>query len=290
MPEVQIRQARSQVQYSADIVQEWKNPDGSASAICMKSDRGYIIQHLGFADFEIDKSDLSIICTPEINATSETLDHLYRNHIKPLVLGLRGNSVFHGSAVNIDGEAALFLGESGKGKSTLALSFATNSHGFLTDDSIVLERRDNILFVLPGDDTVRVWPDTQAGTDTDLQEAETGVPWSDKIRLKSGGEVEHLNVPLSVSAAYFLGSGGVADVTFKGIEKSRATVKWVEHSFLIDPQDSQAMLRQFEFVGSLSANIPCFELDYPREYSRLAEVRSAITHHVRGVKNDRLTD
>jgi hypothetical protein len=55
-----------------------------------------------------------------------------------LVLHQRGLFAMHSSAVEIGGRAALFIGEKGQGKSTLASALYGRGHGLLADDIAVI--------------------------------------------------------------------------------------------------------------------------------------------------------
>ena len=54
-----------------------------------------------------------------------------------------------------------FLGLSGRGKSTLAVSFACEGFRFLTDDALFISRSEDDYWVTPGDHSVRLWSDSE---------------------------------------------------------------------------------------------------------------------------------
>ena len=53
----------------------------------------------------------------------------------------------HGTAVEIDGSAVLFIGRSGSGKSDLALRLIDRGAKLVGDDTVSLHSRDGVLFV-----------------------------------------------------------------------------------------------------------------------------------------------
>jgi serine kinase of HPr protein (carbohydrate metabolism regulator) len=89
--------------------------------------------------------------------TSATVEHLYLNQVLPLALSRQGKLVLHGSAVDIGGQGVAFLGESGRGKSTLAASFATEGTRFLTDDGLLLEWVGECCMIIPSHPSIRLW-------------------------------------------------------------------------------------------------------------------------------------
>lgn len=79
------------------------------------------------------------------------------------VLHHRGHMVLHGSAVEINGRAVVFVGDKGAGKSTTAASLVSSGRRILTDDVVALERApDGGLVLLPGYGQVKL---TQTATE-----------------------------------------------------------------------------------------------------------------------------
>jgi len=77
------------------------------------------------------------------------------------LLHQRGDLVLHGSAVEWGGEAVVFLGRSGVGKSTLATAFKRRGHAVLTDDlCVVRPRADGRMMAQPGFPQAKLWLDS----------------------------------------------------------------------------------------------------------------------------------
>lgn len=80
-----------------------------------------------------------IIIDPALDADKRLLQfHLFTSVMSSLFVQ-RGSLVLHCSGVVMDGEAILFLGESGSGKSTIASAFYANGNGLITDDIIFID-------------------------------------------------------------------------------------------------------------------------------------------------------
>lgn len=88
-----------------------------------------------------------------------------------LLLHQRNLGVFHGSAAEIDGQAVVFVGEKGWGKSTLALSLADAGHSLISDDVTAFTWRNEQPGLVPGTPLVKVWPQTVEASGRDLQSA-----------------------------------------------------------------------------------------------------------------------
>lgn len=91
-------------------------------------------------------------------------EHSRADGARQLVLGAgfrtlffqRGNPVFHASAAGIDGEAVLFIGASGTGKSTTAAALAAAGYPVLADDVTPVWTTSNGYIVRPGPSAVRI--------------------------------------------------------------------------------------------------------------------------------------
>jgi hypothetical protein len=77
-----------------------------------------------------------------------------------IVLHLQGIVCLHGSAIAIQDQAILFLGDSGAGKSTTAAALSQRGFAILSDDIVPLQEHQGQLWVQPTYPQVRLWPDT----------------------------------------------------------------------------------------------------------------------------------
>jgi hypothetical protein len=118
---------------------EWVFPDGTLWTRFYRTKSGYLLRFPELADFEVSVDGRFVSSWPFPCISEVTITHLYLNQVLPLALSLQGKRVFHASAVEALTGALVFLGESGRGKSTLAASFALAGHRFLTDDALLLE-------------------------------------------------------------------------------------------------------------------------------------------------------
>lgn len=73
-----------------------------------------------------------------------------------LLLFLRGKSVFHGSAVAVDGAAVGFVGYSGQGKTTMAALFCAEGAAAITDDVLVIDQLKSLPTVRLGSRELRL--------------------------------------------------------------------------------------------------------------------------------------
>ena len=260
---------------------DWTLPDGTRWTEFYRLDDGFLLRFRGIADFEVSADGRSAVAHPVPGVTAGTVEHLYLNQVRPLMLSTQGRLVFHASAVEVDAGAIVFAGESGRGKSTLAAGFAVNGFRFLTDDGLVLEPAGEGYVVLPSHPSIRLWTDSEAA----LIQPGTGtappVSYTSKARFLASERVLFCNHPRPLRRVYFLGDGRAETVTFERLRPAEALVEWVKHSFLLDIEERPRLASHFEQVARL-VDLPIhYRLDYPRRYEALSQVRAAVVAHTR---------
>ena len=134
-----MQSARHQTAVGDAPFHVWAFPDGTLWTEFYRANGGYLLRFPDLADFQVSADGLSVTCLPAPEVSEATSQHLYLNQVLPLVLSKLGKLVFHASAVEVDDGAVVFAAESGRGKSTLAASFAVSGSRFLTDDGLVVE-------------------------------------------------------------------------------------------------------------------------------------------------------
>ena len=191
----------------------------------------YLVRFPDIADFAISHDGRTVTQVPVPGVGEATLQHLYRNQILPLALSRQGQFVFHGSAVEIDRVAVAFLGESGRGKSTLALSFARDGCGILTDDALFVSASEDGYCIAPGDRLVRLWPDSERAI---LGKAAHRLPvpeYTTKNRFEVD-EMDFVSAPRQLRMACFLGDGSSNSISFRRLLGTEALMGWIKNSFV----------------------------------------------------------
>ena len=88
--------------------------------------------------------------------------------------------MLHGSAINYQGEAVLFVGDSGAGKSSLSTAFRLKGYSVLTDDVCVIEmNEEQHPIALPGYPQSKLWEEALENLSIDYKELK-------KVRSKIG--------------------------------------------------------------------------------------------------------
>jgi hypothetical protein len=270
---------RVQVPMTDEPFHHWAFPDGEHWTDFHRTNGGYLLRFPSLADFAISADGADVECFPVPEVSESTSKHLYLNQVLPLVLSKQGKLVFHASAVDVAHGAIAFVAESGRGKSTLAASFATAGFGFLTDDGLVVDTTAQSFRALPGHPSLRLWDDSrQALISADATSA-PAVDYTSKARILADGDLAFCDRPRPLRRAYFLGDGSASRVTFQPIGAAAALVEWVKHSFLLDVEETSRLASHFRQVSELVRQPIHYRLDYPRRFDQLPAVRQAILDH-----------
>ena len=281
METFQILRERPQAPLGRTPFHEWVFEDGTVWSQFFREESGYLLRFPDLADFQVSRDAMSVTCLPVPGVSPQTSQHLYLNQVLPLALSRRGNLVFHASAVEVEGRALAFLGPSGRGKSTLAATFATNGHRFLTDDGLIVRTHQTGYTVLPSHPSIRLWEDSSQNLVPSDAQTAPPLQFTSKLRFLAGEDISFCEKPCPLSAAYFLGDGSAGGIEIKRVNAAEALMGWVRNSFLLDMQEQQLVASHFDRVAELARRPICYSLDFPRRFQELALVRQAIIEHAR---------
>lgn len=243
---------------------------------------GYLLRFPAHAEFQVSASGSQIRCRPWPETPPETLRHLLLDQVLPLAFTLAGDFVLHASAVQMDQQVIGILGRSGRGKSTLAASFATQGWPLLTDDCLVLREDSKRWRALPYYAGVRLWPDNVSGLFTDAAVGVEVAHYTRKQRVSGTPLAAFSSEALPLHQLFFLGDPQRAGsaVVITPLTPRAAFMALVENHFVLEIQKPAALKRQFEAIGRLTETVACFTLNYPREYAVLPNVRAALLARV----------
>jgi hypothetical protein len=274
-----VRRPRRQTELDSLPFHQWASPDGSLWTQFYRTREGYLLRFPRLADFKLSRTGQDVAAYPAPGVSKQTTEHLYLNQVLPLALSKQGKLVFHASAVEIDDAAVAFVGASGKGKSTLAASFATSGFRFLTDDGLMLEALDHSYHVTPSHPSIRLWLDSKAALIAPDTPTAPALEFTSKSRFVAGDRIAFCDSQRPLRRVYFLGDGSAPALTIRPMKPADALIELVKHSFLLDIEEQTMLAAHFDELSAL-AGLPIYHrLDYPRRYEDLTAVRQAIVEH-----------
>ena len=252
--------------------QVWGDTD-QTTAIFFKIGDGFEIRFPGVADFVIDRAGRWTVRCSDPGDAVQRWRGVFEQHVQPLLVSLRGEQVFHGGATQVGEEAIAFLGQSGRGKSTLTTAFAKRGYAFLSDDCLHLDYSRTRIYVHPHAAHVRLWEDSAA----ELGEGRSVyVEGSPKPRLEAAADLPHCNRLLPLSRLYLLGDADVDVPTITPLSPSQALIGLTANAFVLDIKNPEVLKRNLAAAARLVREVSMRRLDYPRRYEMLPSVVDAV--------------
>lgn len=198
------------------------------------------------------------------------------------LLHLRGQLVLHGSGVDVNGRAALFVGDKMAGKSTTAAAFIKNGHSLLTDDLLAIDLSNpNAPKVLPAFSQLKL---------SDEASDAIALPDAEKLPLvfegfakhqhRLAGSFSHQDVP--VGHIYVLNRIPDADSAPKlnavrGVAALQAIARFAyvgRFGRAAFPEGAQAS--HLQRCAILASKCKVWQLDVPASLERIDEVVSLV--------------
>jgi hypothetical protein len=238
------------------------------------SEQTQVFRYEGVGVFEIHGLD-EIVVRPEPGVPMDILSFPLLGPVLALLLHMRGRYVLHASAVNFDFGAAVFMGDKGAGKSTLAASLLRHPEAkLISDDLVVLDEANQIL---PGFAQMKIEKDLAAGlSHLGALERPVEASWFPKTRLRLPYETETRSFP--VSAVYQLHRDRHARVEpMTQLDAVRAAYRF---SYFIRFGTRKRSIAEdqslFRTVSNIARNLRFFRLFVPNQIQLLPETYSLL--------------
>jgi hypothetical protein len=237
------------------VLEETFEEGPPARTIDVHPEHGYRLyaRHFGLA--RISPPGDRVMCAPPDDEPWSWQRFLV-GRILPWAAVLRGREVLHASAVGHGGRAAAFVGETGAGKTSLAVQLVLRGMEFVTDDVLALELADPPL-AHPGAAIVSVRP----------AERETipAATWSALGTELGHSGKSYVSLPrveraLPLGALYFLTLGEGPAVEPIAKLDPRALLA---STFVAGVQTPARLLNQLEVCAAVARGVPLFHLRRP---------------------------
>ena len=208
-----------------------------------------------------------------IGADPRTLSHLVVDQGVARALTERGAMVLHATCVSTDAGAFGFLGSTGTGKSTLAMSFVEDGAQLVADDCLVLRADEDLVFAVPSYGSSRLRDDSLRA----LHLESRGTPASPgKQRVCTVAR----KLPVNMDALFVLERNDEVDTpTAQRLTGSAALWAIALHSFSSNGVSAESALSMLMLLRPVVERVPIFKLSYASGFDSLDRVR----HEVRRV-------
>jgi hypothetical protein len=122
-----------------DVIAVYETRGGEDWYTATKTESGYRMRFRECGEFEISSDLTRVVMREDPAGKRELLPILLAGTVSALLLNLRGHLVLHASAVAIDDIALAFVGDSGRGKSTMAALMCIDGAELITDDVLSVD-------------------------------------------------------------------------------------------------------------------------------------------------------
>ncbi len=262
-----------------DWIHHWPPEGGGLSLALSSKGEGFVLRFPGLADFAISTDGLQIGAWPAPLTNTETLRHLLLDQVLPRVLAHQGRLVLHAGAVQVGCQAIAFIGDTGRGKSTLTASFHAAGFPLLSDDGLVLTRGDRFTLALPTYPSLRLWPAAIASLYARPPACAPMAHYSAKQRVVMTDVAAAASNPLPLAALYVLASEAKMDgarISLTSLSPREACMAIIRNSFQLDVTDARRAAAMLATASRIAQQLPVFTLTFPRDFARLPDVRDAI--------------
>ena len=243
----------------------------------MLSDRRRYLRWRGLFEFLVAADGRRIVARPlpGLARMPRAFETYLLGQVLSFALIARGLEPLHATAVVVGGGAVGFLGDCGRGKSTLGAAFLRAGHALLTDDLLVLRAAGYGFRAAPGPPRIKLFAEPAARV---LGPGLRGTPMNDrggKLVFPLGARGARGAAPLR--ALYVLRPGAARrGVAIRPLSPRRAFVELTRNTFNACVLDASRLARQFDLAARVAAAVPVKTLAYPRGLGRIAAVRAAI--------------
>lgn len=204
------------------------------------------------------------------------------------LLHQRQDLVLHGSAIEWNGEAVVFMGHSGVGKSTLASAFRKKGHAVLTDDlCVVRPGADGRMMAHPGFPQTKLWLDS-------LKQLDLSPDGLRRIRTKLEKRAVPLSEdfaarPLAIRKVYLLRPHNKPELKLNSIEGPPKFLALKNHTYRFGFLAAiEGKAGHFQYAMKLAQQVPLAVAIRPSGSFQLDELVALIEEDLNG--RNQITD
>jgi len=244
-------------------VEEWRQADGTITAVGYAADGWQWLRLPGVATFRFDNASRHVLAFAEPACGRQTLLDAFQRCLLPIALQARGYEALHGSGVRTQRGATAFCAVADTGKSTLAYGLRRRGYALWADDAVVFEPVEGGMHALPVPFRMR------------MQSA--SVEYFGEQPLPAEAPAEE---PLPLAAVCLLerappsAERPPAEIT--RLSGSRALTGVMTHAYYFELRDAQRKARMVQHYLDLIARVPVFEVRFQPGFDKFSAVLDAV--------------
>jgi hypothetical protein len=244
----------------------------------------------GVGEFLISSDGRQITGRRHSGAHAESFQVYLLGQALSYALVKRGFEPLHATAIVVNGSAAVLLGDSGFGKSSLAACFLEAGHRLLTDDLLVLRPCGDGFMAYPGPPRIKLFP-RQARRFLPGEATGIAMNAGAKKLILPLDSTRSASSPVPLRAIYALLPPG-SKIHSQGIRivalpPRQSFLALVKNTFNYRIVNAGRLERQFEAASRLAAMVSVRKVAYPRVLSRISALRDALLPDLESIADRR---
>lgn len=274
--ELEIRSSKEPIARSVRRTIELEGNLRSVFDVGSLSDGSHYVGLAGIGEILIARDGRSIVCYRFQQSNSESFNAYLLAQALSFSLVKNGFEPLHATVVVVAGKAAVFLGNCGFGKSTLAAAFVQAGHRLLTDDLLVLCVCHDELVAYPGSPRIKLFPELARRFFMGNCTAVPMNPRAQKVILALEND-SACTVPVPITAIYALAPRPIGEsIEIAPLTPKDAFMAMLGSSFNRVVRDPARPRRQFEWTETVTRTLLVKSLSYPRTFQHLPLVVDAV--------------
>lgn len=202
------------------------------------------------------------------SASEELIRPLILNAGIGIILHQRGMLPLHASAVSVAGDAIVFLGTPGAGKSTTAAALYHKGHQLLSDEVVAIRIQEDKAWVFAACPILRLMPDAVQSFGDDYKSLPKVHPAEEKRIQKAQRDFSPGQYPLR--RIYIMGQD--SENKIKPMEPQDAFVELIRHSYTVNLLKTSGASTHLIQCAKLIEDVPVKRLNRSRDLTQLPQV------------------
>lgn len=234
----------------------------------------FILRFKDWAEFYV-KDGKQITIKPEKDVDERDVRAFLLSPVIAILLHQRGLLPLHASGINYKNKAILFAGNSGVGKSTLAMALNRKyKYPLISDDITVIRNEDNKPVAFSSFPSVKLWDDSSEMLEIDIEE----LPYirKDVFKRRYDNSGEFFSGILEPGIIFFIGTSESEEIVLReiiGTEKFNFLRTNIFRGTMVGEIYAQ---NQFGILTAILSKVKCYELKRPKSNSSPENLLSTV--------------
>lgn len=252
---------------SGPDVEVCRDARGDLLAYCRDDGRGLRVDMPDLASFYYRRGARRVTAVPHRPLARGFVIDTYHHCVLPLLLPALGTEVLHASAVGRGDGVAAFCGESGAGKSTIAVALARRGYAIWADDAVAVDVTPSQPAAVPLPFAVRLRVDSAEFFGKTNGHGAAATAASDRAPTR-----------LAVLCLLRRAGDAAPPVTVARLDAASACQAALAHAYCFSATDRDQKRRMIGNYLTLAARVPAYEIVFAPGLDRLHLVLDAIEH------------